>query len=342
MIFFLMARPDSQKYPHNDNANYNCHNWKIVGYFAIMMIRIHAILACRREKTRDGMGQMKLFRFGEAGKERTGVVLEDGRRVEVSALAPEFDAAFWASGGAGRLRAALRDGVEKLPEVPAGVRLGPPVVMPSKIVCAGMNYAAHAKEFQNRAAPREPVLFLKAPSSVCGPEDDLVFPPGADKLDYEVELAVVIGREARHLKEDEAPEHIAGFTMINDVSERAWQKELEGQWTKGKSHDGFAPLGPVLVTPDELDDVDSLALWLDVNGEPRQRGNTRDMLFSVPFLIAYISRFMTLLPGDIVATGTPSGVAMGMEPPQWLKTGDLIEMGIDGIGCSRRRVVAGI
>ena len=284
---------------------------------------------------------MKLFRFGEAGHEKAGVILEDGRRVDVSAHVAVLDGAFWASGGAGRLRAVLREKEQELPEVPAGVRMGSPIAVPSKIVCVGMNYAAHAKEFHNRPPPGEPVLFLKAPSAVCGPEDDLVFPPGAAKLDYEVELAVVIGKEARHIPQGEAADCIAGYTMINDVSERAWQKELEGQWTKGKSHDGFAPLGPVLVTPDELDDVDSLALWLDVNEEPRQRGNTGDMIFSVPFLVAYISRFMTLLPGDVVATGTPAGIAMGMDPPVWLEPGDVIEMGIDGIGCSRRRVVPG-
>jgi 2-keto-4-pentenoate hydratase/2-oxohepta-3-ene-1,7-dioic acid hydratase in catechol pathway len=241
----------------------------------------------------------------------------------------------------GKLRARLRDGGEGgLPEVPAGVRLGPPVPGPSKIVCVGMNYAAHAKEFRGRSAPKEPVLFMKAPSSLCGPEDELVVPPGAEKLDYEVELAVVIGVAAKDVPVESALEHVAGYTMMNDVSERAWQKEREGQWTKGKSHDGFAPLGPLLVTPDELADPGNLPLWLDVNGEPRQRGNTNQMLFRVDFVLSYISRFMTLLPGDVVATGTPAGVAMGMDPPAWLRPGDVIEMGIDGIGCSRRRVVA--
>lgn len=237
------------------------------------------------------------------------------------------------------MRAWIRELGESAPALESGLRIGPPVATPSKIVCVGMNYADHAKEFQNRPPPSEPVLFLKAPSSLCGPEDELVRPRDAFKLDYEVELAVVMAGRAASVSEDEAPALIAGYTMINDVSERAWQKEREGQWTKGKSADGFAPLGPVLVTSDELEDPDNLPIWLDVNGEPRQRGTTSDMLFKVPFLISYISRFMTLLPGDIIATGTPAGVAMGMNPPRWLEPGDRIEMGIDGIGCTCRKVV---
>lgn len=282
---------------------------------------------------------MKLFRFGEPGAESVGVVTEEGRRVDVSSLVPRLDRDFWSSGGLGRLRADVRDVEETLPELGKEVRLGPPIEPPSKIVCVGMNYAAHAEELENRKPPSEPVLFLKAPSALCGAEDDLVYPRGASKLDYEVELALVVGKEARQVTEDAALDHIAGLTMINDVSERSWQKEHEGQWTKGKSFDGFAPVGPVVVTPEDFGDLDALELWLDVNGEPRQRGCTGDMLFSVPFLVSYISRFMTLCPGDLVATGTPSGVAMGMSPPKWLQPGDIIEMGIDGIGCSRRRVV---
>jgi 2,4-didehydro-3-deoxy-L-rhamnonate hydrolase len=283
---------------------------------------------------------MKLFRFGQPGEERTGLILEDGRRVDVTTQVPVLDGAYLGGGGLGRLRGFLREPGAELPPVAAGVRMAAPVAEVGKIVCVGMNYAAHAREFMDREPPREPVLFMKANSALCGPEDDLAVPPGAEKLDYELELAVVIGRRACRVGQDAALDHVAGYTMINDVSERAWQKEHEGQWTKGKSHDGFAPLGPCLVTPDELEDPGALGLWLDVNGESRQRGNTSDMIFPVPFLISYISRFMTLEPGDVIATGTPAGVAMGMDPPAWLKPGDLIEMGIDGIGCSRRKVVA--
>ncbi len=284
---------------------------------------------------------MKLFRFGESGSEKPGVLMDNGRRVDVSSIVPDFDAEFFSNGQLGKLRNILRESDDLLPEVPSGVRLGPPVARPSKIVCVGMNYADHAKEFQNRSVPEEPVLFMKAISALCGPSDDLVCPPGARKLDYEVELAVVIGKPAKNISRESAFDHIAGYTLINDVSERAWQKDHDAQWMKGKSHDGFAPLGPYIVTPDEIKDVQSLTLWLDVNGDQRQRGTTSDMVFPVDFLVAYISRFMSLLPGDIIATGTPAGVAMGMNPPRWLEPGDVIEMGIDGIGCSKRKVVAG-
>lgn len=282
---------------------------------------------------------MKLFRFGEPGFEKPAVLLDNGQRLDVSTIIDDYDSEFFSNGQLGKLRNILRESDDLLPLVPEGARIGPPVARPSKILCVGMNYADHAREFQNREVPAEPVLFMKATSALCGPADDLVFPPGARKLDYEVELAVVIGKTARRIETSNAMDHIAGYTLINDVSERAWQKDHDAQWMKGKSHDGFAPLGPFLVTPDEIKDVQALTLWLEINGEPRQRGTTADMVFPVEFLVAYASRFMTLLPGDIIATGTPSGVAMGMNPPCWLEPGDVIEMGIDGIGCSRRRVV---
>jgi 2-keto-4-pentenoate hydratase/2-oxohepta-3-ene-1,7-dioic acid hydratase in catechol pathway len=282
---------------------------------------------------------MKLFRFGEPGSEKPGVVMDDGRRADVSSIISDYDGTFFSNGQLGKLRNIVRQSADLLPEVTGDARIGPPVARPSKILCVGMNYADHAKEFNDRATPKEPVLFMKATSALCGPNDNLVMPPGARKLDYEVELAVVIGRTARHVEPDAALDHIAGLTLINDVSERAWQKNHEAQWMKGKSYDGFAPLGPYLVTPDEIKDIQALALWLDVNGEQRQRGSTADMVFPVSFIIAYASRFMTLLPGDIIATGTPAGVAMGMKPPRWLEPGDVIEMGIDGIGCSKRKVV---
>ena len=282
---------------------------------------------------------MKLFRFGEPGREKPAVLLDNGKRLDVSTIIDDYDSDFFSNGQLGKLRNILRESDDLLPLVPEGARIGPPVARPSKILCVGMNYADHAREFQNREVPAEPVLFMKATSALCGPFDDLVYPEGARKLDYEVELAVVIGKAARRVHIDHAMDHVAGYTLINDVSERAWQKDHDAQWMKGKSHDGFAPLGPYLVTPEEIKDVQALSLWLEVNGEPRQHGSTADMVFPVAFLVAYASRFMSLLPGDIIATGTPSGVAMGMNPPRWLEPGDVIEMGIDGIGCSRRRVV---
>jgi len=282
---------------------------------------------------------MRLIRFGQAGQERPGVLLSDGRRLDLENYCKDFSCDFFAEGGADRLRRWVRDNEGKAAEVDGDVRLGPPIPRPGKIICVGLNYAAHAREFMGREVPDEPVLFMKASSAVCGSDDDLVIPTGSHKLDYEVELAMVIGKLARNISEDNAMDHVAGFCMINDVSDRSWQKEHEGQWTKGKSADGFAPLGPWLVTTDEIEDPDNLMLWLDVNGEPRQRGNTNDMIFSLPSIVSYISRFMTLEPGDVIATGTPSGVAMAMKPPQWLQPGDVIEMGIDGLGTSRRKVV---
>jgi len=282
---------------------------------------------------------MRLIRFGEPGQEKPGVLLSDGRRLDIENYCNDFSCDFFEEGGFDRLRRWVRENEDTAPVVDGDVRLGPPIPRPGKIVCVGLNYAAHAKELIGREVPDEPVLFMKASSAVCGPDDDLVIPPGSHKLDYEVELAMVIGKTARHIDEAAAMDHVAGMCMINDVSDRSWQKEHEGQWTKGKSADGFAPLGPLLVTTDEIEDPDNLMLWLDINGEQRQRGNTNDMIFSLPFLVSYISRFMTLEPGDVIATGTPSGVALGMKPPQWLQAGDVIEMGIDGLGTSRRKVV---
>ncbi len=280
---------------------------------------------------------MKLIRFGEPGSEKPGVEI-DGRRLDVSSKISDFDGAFFAGGGLSALRKLIESENHGLPEVAADVRLGPPVARPGKIVCVGLNYKDHAEEFGNRSLPEEPVLFMKATSAYCGPNDDLVPPPGSQKLDYEVELALVIGRVTKNIEEEDAMQSVSGFTMLNDVSERAFQKEHGGQWMKGKSYDGFASVGPFLVTRDEIDDVGSLGLWTDVNGDSRQSGNTRDMVFSVAFLVSYISRFMTLEPGDIISTGTPGGVAMGMSEPGYLQLGDLLEMGIDGLGCASRSV----
>lgn len=250
----------------------------------------------------------------------------------------EYDEGFFACGGLDSLRSWVADGCPGGFELPTDVRLGSPIARPSKLVCVGKNYADHAKEFGG-GMPDEPVLFMKATTACCGPFDEVILPAGCKNLDYEVELAVVIGRTTKNIKEAEAMGSIAGYTVMCDYSERAWQKERCGQWVKGKSADTFAPLGPYLVTTDNLTDPQSLCLWTKVNGEKRQNGWSGDMTFSVAFLVSYISQFMTLLPGDVIATGTPAGVGMGMKPPRFLSAGDQVELGIEGIGIMRQRVI---
>jgi 2-keto-4-pentenoate hydratase/2-oxohepta-3-ene-1,7-dioic acid hydratase in catechol pathway len=281
---------------------------------------------------------MRLIRFGDEGREEPGVLLADGRRIDASGEFLDYDEGFFGSGGMEALAEWVADGFPGGTEVDPLVRLGPPVQRPSKIVCVGQNYLEHAKEF-GADLPTEPVLFMKATSAWNGPQDEVVIPRYARKLDYEVELAFVIGRQASYVSEKEALSHVAGYSVFCDFSERAFQKDMGGQWTKGKSADTFAPMGPCLVTPDEVK-PQKLRLWTTVNGELRQNGWTGDMLFSVKQIISYISRFMTLLPGDVVATGTPSGVAMGMNPPQYLQAGDCVECGVEGLGELRHRIVA--
>lgn len=282
---------------------------------------------------------MRLIRHGEQGNESPGVLLSDGRMMDVSADFLNFDEGFFACGGMDSLRQWVDEGCEDGIELKRDVRLGAPVARPSKIVCVGKNYADHAKEFGGEV-PSEPVLFMKATSAYNGPHDDVILPSGSSKLDYEVELAVVIGKTCRNISEKHALDHVAGFSVMCDYSERAWQKEHCGQWMKGKSSDTFAPMGPCLVTPDEIPDLGGLCLWTKVNGEKRQQGWSGDMMFPVPYLISYISKFMSLLPGDVIATGTPSGVGMGMTPPRFLSAGDQVELGIEGIGTISQRVVA--
>jgi len=282
---------------------------------------------------------MKLIRHGAPGTEVPGILTENNRRIDASACFADYDEAFFAGDGLARLAAWVADGCPGGSEIPVDVRLGPPVARPSKIVCVGQNYLAHAQEF-GEPIPTEPALFMKASSSWSGPFDDVVIPRGSAKLDYEVELAFVIGKRASYVEESAAHEHIAGYATFCDYSERAFQKEMGGQWMKGKSADTFAPCGPWLVTRDEVPDPNKLRLWTRVNGETRQDSNTSDMLANVPKIVAYISRFMTLLPGDVVATGTPSGVGMGMKPPCFLKPGDLVECGVEGLGEIRQRAVA--
>jgi 2-keto-4-pentenoate hydratase/2-oxohepta-3-ene-1,7-dioic acid hydratase in catechol pathway len=281
---------------------------------------------------------VKLIRFGKPGAETPGLILEGGARVDASAFGGDWDEAFLGGDGLARLAAWARDRAAKAPRVPGSERLGPPIARPSKIVCIGLNYADHARE-TGQKIPDEPILFFKATTALCGPDDDLVLPRGSVKTDWEVELAVVIGRRARYVAREDALAHVAGYALHNDYSERQDQLERLGQWSKGKSHDTYAPLGPFLATPDELADVQDLPMWLTVNGETRQKSRTKQMVYDVPTLVSYISRFMTLLPGDVISTGTPPGVGHGQSPPVYLKAGDVVELGIEGLGRQRQRVV---
>lgn len=282
---------------------------------------------------------MRLIRFGELGREEPGVLLPDGRRIDASGEFSDYDEGFFAMGGLESLAEWVADGCSGGAEVDPSVRWGAPIDRPSKIVCIGKNYLDHAMEF-GEGVPTEPVIFMKASSAWSGPNDDVIRPRGSEKLDYEVELAVIIGATASYVEEADARDYIAGYSVFCDYSERDFQKEMGGQWTKGKSADTFAPMGPCLVTPDEVSDPHGLRLWCKVNNDIRQNGWTGDMMFKVPLLVSYVSRFMTLLPGDIIATGTPSGVAMGMNPPRYLEPGDAVECGIEGLGELRQRVVA--
>src|SRR5256886_16352762 len=270
---------------------------------------------------------MKLIRFGEMGREKPGVLLEDGSRLDVSGFGSDYDEAFFAGGGIAKLRTWLaRQGASSL-RVRESVRLGPPICRPSKIVCIGLNFRDHAEE-SGMEIPKEPVIFFKATSALAGPNDPLVIPKNATKVDWEVELAVVVEKKASYVSRENAMEYAAGLALHNDYSERSFQLERGGQWVKGESAGSFAPLGPFLATKDEIRDFNQLGMWLKVNGEVRQRSSTSKMIFDVPALVAYISEFMTLLPGDGISTGTPPGVGLGMKPRQDLKTADGGEIGM--------------
>ena len=282
---------------------------------------------------------MKLIRFGDPGHETPGVLREDGTRIDASSEFADYDTAFFEAGGLKKLREWTKRRGEQAPVVPDTVRLGPPIARPSKIVCIGLNYSDHAAE-SDMEVPDEPVIFFKAPSAVCGPNDNLVLPKNSTKTDWEVELAVVIGREASYVQQAEALEYVAGYTLHNDYSERSYQLERGGQWVKGKSCDTFAPLGPVLATPDEVDDVGALDMWLDVNGERKQSSSTRQLIFGIPTLVSYLSQFMTLRPGDVISTGTPAGVGLGEDPPEFLAAGDVVSLGIEGLGKAEQQVTA--
>ncbi len=281
---------------------------------------------------------MKLIRFGDLGQEKPGALLEDGTRIDVSALGSDYDESFFVNGGLAKLDAWLRKNRSSAPRIAPSVRLGSPVCRPSKIVCIGLNFRDHAAE-SKMELPKEPVIFFKSTTSLVGPNDALVIPRNATKVDSEVEFAVVIGKKALYVSKEEALDYVAGFVLHNDYSERSFQLERGGQWVKGKSADTFAPLGPFVVTRDEMPDVSHLRMWLKVNGELRQNSSTANMLFDVATLVSYVSEFMTLLPGDVISTGTPAGVGLGMKPPTYLKAGDVVELGIEGLGESRQQVV---
>jgi 2-keto-4-pentenoate hydratase/2-oxohepta-3-ene-1,7-dioic acid hydratase in catechol pathway len=282
---------------------------------------------------------VKLIRFGAIGEEKPGLVLQDGTRVDVSALGVDYNEAFFAGDGLRQLATWSENHGSSAPPVPQSVRLGSPVCRPSKIVCIGLNYRDHAAE-SKMEIPKEPVLFFKSTTALAGPNDPLRIPRNATKVDWEVELAVVIGKKATYVPLEEALGCLAGYVLHNDYSERGFQLERGGQWVKGKSADTFAPLGPFVATQDEIAHPGRLAMWLKVNGEMRQNSSTANMIFDVATLVSYVSNFMTLLPGDIITTGTPAGVGLGMNPPSYLKAGDIVELGIEGLGESRQEVVA--
>ncbi|HEA31548.1 MAG TPA: FAA hydrolase family protein [Leeuwenhoekiella sp.] len=282
---------------------------------------------------------MKLIRFGAAGKEKPGLQLDTEKRIDVSAFGEDYTENFFETDGLERLKKWLGKEQENCPEVSAETRLGPPTTRPSKLVCIGLNYAKHAEE-TGASLPAEPILFFKATSAIVGPNDDVIIPKNSTKTDWEVELGVVISKKTSYVEEKDAFDHIAGYVLHNDYSERAFQIERSGQWVKGKSCDTFAPLGPFMATKDEITDPHNLHLWLKVNGDMLQNSTTSDFVFNIPQVVSYISQFMTLLPGDIISTGTPFGVGMGFKPPRYLNPGDVVELGIDGLGSSKQTAKA--
>jgi 2,4-diketo-3-deoxy-L-fuconate hydrolase len=279
---------------------------------------------------------MKLVRYGPSGREKPGLLDADGRIRDLSSIVSHIDSGVLAPS---RLEHLRRFDPAKLPLVRGTPRLGVPYTGIGKFIAIGLNYSDHAAE-SGMPVPAEPIVFMKATTCITGPSDGIVLPKGSTKTDWEVELGVVIGSRAQYVEKAEAMKYVAGYCVVNDVSERNFQLERGSQWDKGKGCDTFGPIGPYLVTPESVADPQALDMWLDVNGQPRQRGNTRTMVFGVAHLVSYISQFMTLMPGDIITTGTPPGVGMGMKPPQYLKAGDIVTLGIEGLGEQRQRVTA--
>lgn len=283
---------------------------------------------------------MKLLRHGPAGSEKPGLQLPDGTRIDALGCGFDWNEAFFADPtNLDRVRDWAAGQGASAPVIAPGTRLGSAICRPSKIICIGLNFSDHARE-TGATPPAEPIVFFKATSALVGPDDNLTIPRGSEKTDWEVELGVVIGRKASYVSEADALDHVAGYVLHNDYSERAFQLERGGQWVKGKSCDTFAPVGPFLATPDEIADVNNLRMWLKVNGQTMQDGNTSNLIFNIPTLISYLSQFMTLLPGDLISTGTPAGVGLGMKPPIFLKPGDRVELGIDGLGEQRQVATA--
>jgi len=279
---------------------------------------------------------VKLTRVGAAGSERPALIDDNGRLRDLAAVVADIMGGVLGRKSLERLRAI---DISTLPLLPQGTRIGPAVGNVGKMICVGLNFKDHAKE-SGLPLPDQPILFMKATTAICGPNDDVIIPKGSTKTDWEVELGVVIGEIARSVPVERALEYVAGYVVVNDVSERAFQLEHGGQWVKGKSCDTFGPLGPMLVTTDEIPDPQRLSMWLEVNGHRYQNGSTADMVFGVAQLVSYISRYMTLMPGDVISTGTPAGVGLGQRPPAYLKVGDVVELGIEKLGRQRQRVVA--
>lgn len=281
---------------------------------------------------------MKLIRFGVVGKEKIGVQIA-GKNYDVSAFGEEYNELFFENNGLERLQQFVTENESSLQEIPADVRLGSPFARPSKIVCIGLNYKDHAKE-TGAAIPVEPIIFMKSTTALAGPNDEVMIPKNSVKTDWEVEFGIVIGKKTSYVEESDALDYVAGYVLHNDVSEREFQIERGGTWDKGKGCDTFAPMGPVLTTKDEIPDINNVRLWLKVNGKTYQDGNTSNLIFNVPFIVSYVSQFMTLLPGDVISTGTPAGVGLGFNPPIYLKAGDIIELGADHLGEQRQEVIA--
>jgi 2-keto-4-pentenoate hydratase/2-oxohepta-3-ene-1,7-dioic acid hydratase in catechol pathway len=280
---------------------------------------------------------MKLIRFGAFENEKPGVLTAEGKRLDVSAFGEDYNEQFFATNGLKRLAEWLK--TNECPEVSESERLGSCVARPSKIICIGLNYAKHAAE-SGMDVPKEPVVFFKATTALCGPNDNVIIPRNSVKTDWEVELAVVIGKKVSYITEESAMDYVAGYALHNDYSEREFQLERGGQWVKGKSCDTFAPLGPFMATKDEVADPHNLNLWLELNGKKIQDSNTNDLIFNIPQIVSYLSNFMTLLPGDVISTGTPAGVGLGFKPPVYLKAGDMVKLGIEGLGEQMQTAVA--
>tara|TARA_R110002096_G_scaffold44229_5_gene118952 strand:+ start:4502 stop:5362 length:861 start_codon:yes stop_codon:yes gene_type:complete len=283
---------------------------------------------------------MKLLRFGPAGSEKPGLQLSDGSRIDASGFGMDWNVAFFADpANLTKLQTWLDQNGDSAPKIDEEARLGSAVARPGKLICIGLNFSDHAEE-AGMDIPGEPIVFFKATSAMCGPNDNVVIPRNSKKTDWEVELAFVVGKKASYVTEEEALDHVSGYVLHNDYSEREFQIERGGQWVKGKSCDTFAPLGPFLATADEIEDPENLNMWLKVNGETKQNGNSNKLIFGIAHLVSYLSQFMTLEPGDIVSTGTPPGVGLGFDPPQFMKPGDVVELGIDGLGASRQVAIA--